>query len=134
MFTDISFVSDAPRQLAILATPSVIRALIPNALKGVYMLLRDGVTLYVGRSDSCVQRRLVRHELLAEASYVAWEPCKSSAHSFLLEAAWFHRLHGSPRLRNLIHPAKPAGLAIECPFCGERDSQALAEMLRVFGH
>lgn len=124
---DCEFVLDRPKQLAFAANPPAIRAFIPAATAGVYMLLRDGEAFYVGRSDSCVQSRLAGHALLGQASHVAWEPCASPLHAYRLESALFHAL--APALVNRIHPARPVGWVHQCPFCGTRDCQALAHAM-----
>jgi hypothetical protein len=128
MFTDVDIVLDQPKQLAFSANPPVVRAFVPVGSVGVYMLLRDDEAFYVGRSDCCVQSRLTGHALLRQASHVTWEPCASPLHAYRLEAAWFHIL--SPTLLNRIHPARPVGWVHQCPFCGTRDCQALAQALR----
>lgn len=121
---------DQPRQLAFVATPSVVRAFVPPDTVGVYMLLRMGVVFYVGRSDSCVQTRLAYHSLLSIATHVAWEPCTSPLHAYRLESAWFHNLRMTPELNNQIHPARPAGASHSCPFCSTGDCQAWEHLLR----
>ena len=133
MLTDVDFVYDAPRQFAFAANAPAVRAFVPAATAGVYMLLRDARPFYVGRSDSCVQRRLAGHALLELASHVTWEPCADPVQAFRMESAWFHELRPRQTLLNRNHPARPAGLVNECPFCGTGDCQALATALRGFG-
>jgi len=131
MFTEVKLALDEPKQLAFAASPPVVRAFVPPAAVGVYMLLRGGAPFYVGRSDRCVQSRLTGHALLGLASHVTWEPCADPLHAYRLESAWFHAL--SPTLLNRIHPARPLGWTKECPFCGTRDCQALAQAMRALG-
>lgn len=121
---------DEPRQLAFLASPSVVRAMVPAGHPGVYMLLRIDVPFYVGRSDNCVQTRLVGHPLLPLATHVAWEPCTNALHAYRLESAWFHTLRLTAELTNKIHPARPAGEHNSCPFCSTGDCQAWAHLMQ----
>jgi hypothetical protein len=121
---------DEPRQMAFLATPAVVRTLVPAGWAGVYMLLRLGVPFYVGRSDKCVQTRLAGHPLLPLATHVAWETCSSPLQAYRLESAWFHTLRLTAELTNQIHPARPAGVSNSCPFCSTGDCQAWTHLMR----
>lgn len=127
-FAELLF--DEPRQLAFLATPSVVRAMVAPGLPGVYMLLQLDVPFYVGRSDSCVQTRLVSHPLLAAATHVAWEPCTDPLQAYRLESAWFHALRLTAELTNRIHPARPSGENTTCPFCSTGDCLAWTHLMR----
>ncbi len=121
---------EEPRQLAFVATPSIVRALVPPGKPGVYMLLRMDVPFYVGRSDNCIQSRLARHPLLPIATHVAWKTRESPLQAYRLESAWFHLLHLTGALSNQIHPARPAGDPSSCPFCSTGDCQAWTHLLR----
>lgn len=121
---------DEPRQHAFLAVPSVLRALVPPGWAGVYMLLRDEVPFYVGRSDTCLQTRLVAHPLLPLASHVVWQTCASPLQAYRLESAWFHTLRLTAALVNRIHPAHPSGELNLCPFCSTGDYQAWKQLMR----
>lgn len=123
-------VFDEPRQHAFAAIPAVVRMFVPPKLPGVYMLLRKDAPFYVGRSDSCVQNRLVGHHLLPFASHVAWQPCANPLHAFRLESAWFHALRVTTELANQIHPARPAGEENSCPFCSTGDCLAWMHLMR----
>lgn len=121
---------DEPRQFAFMATPAVVRALVPSEKPGVYMLLRMEVPFYVGRSDSCVRARIAGHPLLSMATHVAWETCATPQQAYRLESAWFHTLRLTAELANRIHPARPAGESANCPFCSTGDSQAWSQWVR----
>ena len=123
-------VFDEPRQFAFLAVPSVVRAIVPAGLRGAYLLLQMDVPFYVGRSDNCVQTRLVNHPLLALATHVAWTPCTSPLQAYRLESAWFHSFGVTSELTNQIHPASPAGEQKSCPFCSTGDCQAWTHLMR----
>lgn len=121
---------DEPRQLAFLATPAVVRALVPPNRPGVYMLLQMQSPLYVGRSDHCLQTRLAGHPLLSMATHVSWETCGTPQEAYRLESAWFHALGVTAGLLNQIHPARPAGEPNSCPFCSTGDCQAWTHLTR----
>lgn len=120
---------DEVRQLAFVAAPAVLRALLPADKPGVYMLLRMGVPFYVGRSDTCIQTRVADHPLLATATHVAWGACATPLEAYRLESAWFHTLRLSSELTNKIHPAHPAGQSSSCPFCSTGDCQAWTHLM-----
>lgn len=107
----------APARHAFPFMPRVIRALVAPGVPGVYLLLKEGRAVYVGRSDSCVQTRLASHPYLQVASHFVWQPCRSRLHAFHMESYWYHLLHDAGAGANLIHPARPAGDAEPCPFC-----------------
>jgi len=130
MLVSAELLFDEPRRLAFLATPSVLRTMVPAGHPGVYMLLQMDIPFYVGRSDSCLQTRLVGHPLLALATHVAWEPCTNPLEAYRLESAWFHTLGVTGLLINQIHPARPAGEKNSCPFCSPGDCQAWTHLMR----
>lgn len=118
------------RRAAYRMEPTVLRALIPSGVPGTYVLLRDNEPVYVGRSDTCVLRRLCTHEHALDATHVTWEPSSTPERAFYLEAALFHTLMPKGRLINQLHPAKPAGYDKNCPFCGTGVDRALSFALR----
>jgi hypothetical protein len=105
--------------------PAVLRAFIPAQVPGTYLLMRGAEPVYVGRSDTCILRRLCTHEHATDATHVVWEPSSSPERAFRLEAAMFHTLGPTARLLNRRHPAKPAGYTQHCPFCGIGEDRAL---------
>lgn len=113
----VHLVAVPQHRLALPAEPGWIRALIPSGHVGAYLLLRDNMPIYVGRSDRCLRRRLCGHEKIAEASHIVWEPCRDPLRAFYLEALWYDQLSHLPSLRNQIHPARPEGNGTPCPFC-----------------
>lgn len=129
MASSAELVLDEPQQLAFLATPSVVRALVTPGKPGVYMLLRLGTPFYVGRSDTCLQTRLATHPLLPLATHVAWETYSTPLQAFRVESAWFHILNVDGELVNQIHPARPAGEPNGCPFCSTGDCEAWAHFM-----
>jgi len=115
--------------------PETVRALVPDDVAGVYLLLFEGEGIYVGRSDTCLRTRLAYHPYLRYASYFTYEICRNSHRAFYLEAYWFHRLQRDKfqRFLNCIHPAKPQGFSQRCPFCTPNDSKAIKHVLSKLG-
>jgi hypothetical protein len=99
--------------------PGFVRVAVSPRHPGVYLLLRRGRPIYIGRSDRCVRARLARHPYLGRADQFVWYPCRSAVHAFYLESFWYHALREEGVARNLIHPARPAGSGIACPFCSD---------------
>ena len=95
----------------------MIRAFVAPGHPGAYLLFVGGVPVYVGRSDRCVQTRLVGHPYLGRAEHFVWHPCTRPEQAFRMESYWYHQLTDAGHARNLIHPARPTGAARGCPFC-----------------
>ncbi len=95
---------------------------LPTGTAGAYVLLRyypnDAIPIYVGRSDTCLRRRLIRHPLRGLASHFLVAPTRNLEQAFAVESHWYHqyRSEGFP-VMNRIHPASPAGTGRRCPFC-----------------
>lgn len=130
--TPVRIVVGNQARLAFRFTPATIRLHIPRRVPGSYLLLDCGRAVYIGRSDSCLRRRLEAHPLLAAATHVAWEAATSPERSFLNEAFWFHELRSDPRVLNRAHPARPAGSTQGCPYCssGQAERKALLRALQ----
>lgn len=111
-------------RLAVRFTAEAVRSLMPRAVIGAYLLLREGEPVYIGRSDNCLRTRLSKHPLLGEVSHVAWQPCRNAQHAYMLEAYWFHRLKDAATTLNSIHPARPHNWSRECPFCTRNTREA----------
>lgn len=119
-------------RLAFRSTSAAVRLHIPGNVIGSYLLFDRRRPAYVGRSDTCLRRRLEGHPLLGPATHVAWEAASSPDRAFLIEAFWFHELRSDARVRNLAHPARPAGSARRCPYrsAGQAERKALLRALR----
>ncbi len=97
-------------------SPWLIRALIPASVVGTYVLYTStGVPRYVGRSDTDVRRRLLRHCTDRAGSYFSYDVHHTPANAFEMECALFHAL--SPHLVNRIHPDRPNFHTTSCTFC-----------------
>lgn len=99
----------------------VIGQVIPWHTIGAYVLYIGIAARYVGRSDSCLYRRLLMHPLRFVATHVCFLPSRSTIDAFRQEAAWFHILGGEGLLLNKNHPAIPSGVQTECPHCSPGD-------------
>ncbi|MFI7484068.1 hypothetical protein ACH9EU_16830 [Kocuria sp. M1R5S2] len=108
-------------------TPWLVRALVPERRIGTYALHRDGAVVYIGRSDTDLQRRLIQHATAHRAEYFTYDVHHSVQHAFEVESSMFHNLQGS--LTNCIHPASPAATGAQCPFCRHQVQLALTQRL-----
>lgn len=104
-----------------LFTPAIVRRIISGAGPGAYALGRDDggfVVGYVGRSDHSVRERLVAHERLVEFDYFIARSADNAGGAFQLECAFWHAcLEAGRPLANIIHPGRPRGSGLECPYC-----------------
>ena len=103
-------------------TPDVIRKEVAKGIPGVYVLgdIEDGRFnyKYVGRSDTCLQTRLLTHDYLYEYSYFVFAYVKDSKKAFELESKWWHDCRNNGiALRNQIHPDSPSNQLLYCPYC-----------------
>lgn len=110
--------------LALRFTRGVVDLQVPAGTVGAYLLVeqdRRGVRpLYVGRSDTCLRRRLSRHPLQGRATHFVISPARDSRQAFALESYWYHQYSAQGgSLTNRIHPASPARTGHRCPFCPE---------------
>ncbi|MGW3031196.1 hypothetical protein ACWDCB_08160 [Streptomyces sp. NPDC001178] len=99
---------------------------IPTGTIGAYLLLRheqqQTTPLYVGRSDTCLRRRLTRHPLRGHATHFVAAPTANSQQAYAIESAWYHRyLSKGVPIINQIHPASPARTGRCCPYCPETE-------------
>ncbi|MGY5281444.1 GIY-YIG nuclease family protein [Nocardia abscessus] len=96
--------------------PWLIRTLIPEHHIGTYLLYNDTADLvYVGRSDTDIRRRLIRHSIDCRGEYFTYDIHNSVTSAFDVECALFH-LHAG-RLSNRLHPDKPDFYEATCIFC-----------------
>lgn len=107
-------------------TPDVIRSVVQKRRPGVYILgdENDGqlVFRYVGRSDHCLQTRLLTHGLLYRCSYFIFSYTDTAREAFELESKWWHDCKNSGKnLLNIIHPDSPSGTSFLCPYCQFRN-------------
>ncbi|MFJ7421427.1 hypothetical protein ACIQXD_22830 [Streptomyces uncialis] len=112
--------------MALRFTRAVVNLQIPVGTIGAYLLLQyeqqQAAPLYVGRSDTCLRQRLIRHPLRSRATHFIAAPTRDSHYAYAIESYWYHRyLSTSATIANLIHPASPAGTGRRCPYCHETE-------------
>lgn len=107
--------------------PWLIRALIPPKQVGSYILYRAGEPIYVGRSDTDLQHRLLQHAATSAGDYFRYDVHPSASHAFQAECSLYHAIEGP--LTNRIHPDAPDYLDIDCSFCSSSLSDVLDNRL-----
>lgn len=103
-------------------TPDVIRSVVQKHRPGVYILGDDDdgrfTFRYVGRSDHCLQTRLLTHGLLYHCPYFIFSYTDTAKDAYELESKWWHDCkNNGVHLLNIIHPDSPAGMMLSCPYC-----------------
>lgn len=103
-------------------TPDVIRAAVQKNRPGAYILGDEVrgrfVFKYVGRSDHCLQTRLLTHGLLYHCPYFIFSYATTAKEAFELESKWWHDcINTDVQLINRIHPDSPSGMGLTCPYC-----------------
>jgi hypothetical protein len=93
-----------------------IRSLVPEGAPGAYVLWTPTMPVYVGRSDTCLRRRLLEHarsfpDFMYFTYNVTWRP----QDAFVVECSLFHAL-GDTTL-NLSHPQRARASDHPCGFC-----------------
>lgn len=118
-------------------TPDVIRSVVQKHRPGVYILgaESDGqfIFQYVGRSDHCLQTRLLTHGLLYHCPYFIFSYTDTAREAFELESKWWHDCKNNEvHLLNIIHPDSPSGAQLSCPYCQfQRGIQEYLPLLKV---
>ena len=107
-------------------TPDVIRSVVQKHHLGAYILgdERSGhfIFRYVGRSDHCLQTRLLTHGLLYHCPYFIFSYTDTAKEAFALESKWWHdRKNNGIHLLNASHPDSPSGEMVSCPYCQFRN-------------
>lgn len=111
-------------KFALRFTRGVVNLQVPTGTIGAYLLVEhdeEGVRpLYVGRSDTCLRRRLSRHPLHGRATHFVVAPARDPHQAYGIESYWYHRYRSMGcSIANQIHPASPARTGRRCPFCPE---------------
>ncbi len=75
---------------------------------------------YVGRSDSDVKDRLMKH-LDDKKKYTSFKFSYASSpkEAYEKECRNYHEWGGCKGLENIIHPDSPNGITRKCPVCGQ---------------
>lgn len=79
------------------------------------------IVQYVGRSDSDVAERILQH-LGEPYKHFKYSYATSPRAAFLQECQNYHDFGEKEKLKNKIHPDKPAGTNWKCPCC-EKSAQ-----------
>jgi len=96
--------------------PWLVRALIPPRVIGTYVIYSvSGRAPYVGRSDTDIRRRLLRHCADQRGDYFTYGVQLSAVGAYDVECALFHLL--APGVSNRIHPDRPDFHPTPCAFC-----------------
>lgn len=106
----------------VLFLPEAIRLVVAPNRSGTYALgdMEGGEfrVRYVGRSDRCLQTRLLTHERLYQFSYFYFQYTATCREAFHLESKWWHCcIDFDIPLQNQIHPDSPTHMAMSCPYC-----------------
>ncbi|MFK0402735.1 hypothetical protein ACIQTT_10425 [Microbacterium sp. NPDC090225] len=103
-----------PRRM--LLTPWLIRACIPDGTVGTYTLWDSAGPVYIGRSDTCLRRRLLEHAAKWPVGiYFTFDVSHSVHDAFTMECSLFHALGDTTT--NIDHPPRPRLGDPPCPFC-----------------
>lgn len=102
-----------PRRYAL--KPWLIRALIPERTLGAYVLWSPSAPVYVGRSDTCLRRRLVEHARSWPDIFFTYDVAFSGQDAYSMECSLFHAL--GERTSNIDHPQRCGANDPLCPFC-----------------
>ena len=96
-------------------TTAIERNIIGNYWLGNY--LPNGIFLaeYVGRSDICLQKRLIQHANSGKYQAFGAKSSSSIREAFEIECREYHML--LPGLSNSIHPRIPRHYPLPCPYC-----------------
>ena len=110
-------------------TTAIERNIIGNYWLGNYLPNEEFLAEYVGRSDICLQNRLIQHANSAKYEAFIVKPSRSIKEAFEIECREYHMLHAG--LSNAIHPRMPRHYPIPCPYCDfqERISDSEKEVL-----
>ncbi|HLN62304.1 MAG TPA: hypothetical protein VK464_12195 [Symbiobacteriaceae bacterium] len=104
-------------------TSAIVDEIITRRAPGNYALgfVRNGrfVPRYIGRAESDVRGRIKDH--LGESpdyKYFKFRYAASPRDAFLHECMNYHGFIGG--LDNWVHPARPAGTDLTCPYCEQK--------------
>ncbi|WP_313354540.1 hypothetical protein [Microbacterium sp.] len=113
-----------------LLTPWLIRASIPDGTVGTYTLWNAVGPVYIGRSDTCLRRRLLEHAATWGAGiYFTFDVSRSVHDAFAMECSLFHSL--GDRTTNIDHPPRPRLGDPPCPFCASSFEATRRNRLRI---
>jgi predicted GIY-YIG superfamily endonuclease len=106
----------------------MVRAVIPARLIGTYVLYRKSKPVYIGRSDTDLQRRLLRHSSTGRGDYFTYDVHRTSLQAFEVECSLYHALR--PDITNVLHPDLPNFGTGVCPFCHDTLASILGNRIQ----
>ena len=95
--------------------PWLIRALIPVGVVGTYILWSPTAPVYIGRSDTCLRRRLTEHAANWPEIFFTYDVAISIEDAYAMECSLFHAL--ADHTTNIDHPTRAGSGDLGCPFC-----------------
>lgn len=111
-------------------TPEIVKGVVSQTNRtGVYILGNNvnGFKVgYVGRSDNCLQSRLINHNHLYNFDYFIFKYTRDIRDAFFQECQYWHTSFDA-HLANVIHPASPKKSGLKCPYC-----QFASDITKVF--
>ena len=72
---------------------------------------------YVGRSDTCLRRRLQEHSIKGIYEAFVFRESETIKEAFDIECREWHMFKTLGQLDNSIHPDSPSRLPYKCPYC-----------------
>ena len=100
--------------------PSVIHQVVAPGHSGAYVLGDDRggfIAGYIGRSDTCLQTRLLKHNHRYEFEYFIFRYATSAKEAYYLECQFWHSSLEQEDLLNCRHPGVPLRSHLFCPYC-----------------
>lgn len=99
-----------------LLTPWLIRAMLPTDTIGTYTLWSGATPVYIGRSDTCLRRRLLEHSTRRPyGTRFTFDVSRTPQDAFAMECSLFHALGDTTS--NIEHPPRANRADPACPFC-----------------
>lgn len=90
---------------------------IGNYWLGHFSATGSFVVRYIGRSDTCLKRRLSQHAAKGKYEAYVFRPSEQIKESFDIECREWHLLKSIDQLDNIIHPDSPTRLPYKCNYC-----------------
>ncbi|MEU5858959.1 GIY-YIG nuclease family protein [Nocardiopsis dassonvillei] len=112
--------------------PWVVRAMIPQRHIGTYVLFHHGHEHYIGRSDTCLRRRLLQHCTTGHAEYFTYDVHTTPEQAFSMECSLYHTHRH--QLINIRHPDQPDHQNTPCPFCPDVLARVLGNRVPLRSH
>ena len=96
---------------------NVARKLIGNYWLGDFSSDGSLYVRYIGRSDTCLRRRLKEHSGKAKYEAFVFRESEQIKEAFDIECREWHMLNSLGQLDNQIHPDSPSKLPYKCAYC-----------------